>query len=78
MERDPPEACYARRRVPLSDAFGFWLRLGLTGFGGPAGQMAKIHAELVERRRWMSQARFLNAFNFSRLRPPPSPRSLNP
>jgi chromate transporter len=46
------------------EAFWFWLKLGCISFGGPAGQIAIMHEELVERRRWISERRFLHAVNF--------------
>ena len=45
--------------VSFGEALRFWLKLGFIGFGGPAGQIAIMHAELVERRRWISEKRFL-------------------
>jgi len=53
------------------DAFRFWLKLGFISFGGPTGQLAIMHAELVERRRWISENRFLHALNFCMLLPGP-------
>lgn len=53
------------------EAFGFWLKLGLVSFGGPAGQIALMHQELVERRRWLSEKRFLHALNFCMVLPGP-------
>ena len=55
----------------LAQAFPFWLRLGFLSFGGPAGQIALLHAELVERRRWISERRFLHALNYCMLLPGP-------
>ena len=46
------------------EALRFWLKLGLVSFGGPTGQIAIMHAELVEKRRWISEERFLHALNF--------------
>jgi chromate transporter len=57
--------------VPFWEAFRFWLKLGFIGFGGPAGQIAILHAELVERRRWISEHRFLHALNYCMLLPGP-------
>ncbi len=51
------------RRVTFGEAFRFWVKLGFISFGGPAGQIAIMHRELVERRRWLSEERFLHALN---------------
>ena len=64
------------RAVPLREAFGFWLKLGLIGFGGPAGQISIMHQELVERRRWISERRFLHALNYCMLLPGPEAQQL--
>jgi len=54
-----------RRSHPsFGEALRFWLKLGFISFGGPAGQIAIMHRELVERRRWISEARFLHALNY--------------
>ena len=58
------------------EAFRFWLKLGLISFGGPAGQIAIMQAELVEKKRWISQARFLHALNFCMLLPGPEAQQL--
>lgn len=50
--------------VSFWQAFLFWLKLGFISFGGPAGQIAIMHQELVERRRWISERRFLHALNY--------------
>jgi chromate transporter len=50
--------------VSFLEAFKFWLKLGFISFGGPAGQIAIMHQELVERRRWISERRFLHALNY--------------
>ncbi|MEY2510340.1 MAG: chromate transporter [Verrucomicrobiota bacterium] len=55
----------------FGEAFRFWLKLGFISFGGPAGQIAIMQTELVERRRWISQSRFLHALNFCMLLPGP-------
>ncbi|AFY28260.1 chromate efflux transporter [Cyanobium gracile] len=60
----------------LTTAARFWLRLGLVSFGGPAGQIALLHAELVERRRWLSERRFLHALNYCMLLPGPEATQL--
>ena len=57
--------------VSLSEAFGYWLKLGFISFGGPAGQIAMMHQELVEKRRWISEHRYLHALNYCMLLPGP-------
>jgi len=59
-----------------AEAFRFWLKLGLISFGGPTGQIAIMHAELVEKRRWISEARFLHALNYCMLLPGPEAQQL--
>lgn len=59
-----------------ADAFRFWLKLGFISFGGPAGQIAVMHEELVERRRWISEGRFLHALNYCMLLPGPEAQQL--
>jgi len=54
----------------------FWLKLGFISFGGPAAQIAMMHAELVERRRWISEGRFLHALNYCMLLPGPEAQQL--
>jgi len=55
----------------LGEAFKYWLKLGFISFGGPAGQIAMMHQELVERRRWISEHRYLHALNYCMLLPGP-------
>jgi len=62
--------------VAFRTAFGFWLKLGFISFGGPAGQIAVMHQELVERRRWISERRFLHALNYCMLLPGPEAQQL--
>ena len=50
--------------VSFGEAFRFWLKLGFISFGGPAGQIAIMHRELVDKRRWISDERFLHALNY--------------
>src|SRR6478735_6549542 len=67
----------ATARAPtFAEAFRFWLKLGFISFGGPAGQIAIMQTELVERRRWISQARFLHALNYCMLLPGPEAQQL--
>nr|WP_217344950.1 chromate efflux transporter [Noviherbaspirillum sp. L7-7A]MBV0879157.1 chromate efflux transporter [Noviherbaspirillum sp. L7-7A] len=62
--------------VSLAEAFAYWLKLGFISFGGPAGQIALMHTELVERRRWISEQRFLHALNYCMLLPGPEATQL--
>ena len=62
--------------VSFWQAFAFWLKLGFVSFGGPAGQIAIMHTELVERRRWISEKRFLHALNYCMLLPGPEAQQL--
>jgi chromate transporter len=57
--------------VSLREALPYWLKLGFISFGGPAGQIAMMHQELVEKRRWISEHRFLHALNYCMLLPGP-------
>jgi chromate transporter len=63
-------------KIPFWEAFRFWLKLGFISFGGPAGQIAIMHQELVERRRWISERRFLHALNYCMLLPGPEAQQL--
>jgi chromate transporter len=62
--------------VSFRSAFAFWLKLGFISFGGPAGQIAIMHTELVERRRWISEQRFLHALNYCMVLPGPEAQQL--
>jgi len=62
--------------VTFWEAFRFWLKLGFISFGGPAGQIAIMHTELVERRRWISEKRFLHALNYCMVLPGPEAQQL--
>jgi chromate transporter len=66
----------APARVAFRDAFAFWLKLGFISFGGPAGQISIMHQELVERRRWISDKRFLHALNYCMVLPGPEAQQL--
>ena len=60
----------------FGEAFRFWLKLGFISFGGPTGQIATMQTELVEKKRWISQSRFLHALNFCMLLPGPEAQQL--
>ncbi len=60
----------------LWEALRFWLKLGCISFGGPAGQIALMHQELVDKRRWISERRFLHALNYCMLLPGPEAQQL--
>ncbi len=64
------------RPVPFEQAFRFWVKLGFINFGGPAGQIAIMHRELVDRKHWVSEGLFLRALNFSMLLPGPEATQL--
>ena len=76
MARPPDIEPAAPAEVRFSEALRFWLKLGFISFGGPAGQIAIMHAELVERRRWISEKRFLHALNYCMLLPGPEAQQL--
>ena len=69
-------AAEAPAAVPFGEAARYWLKLGFIDFGGPAGQIALMHAELVERRRWISEKRFLHALNYCMVLPGPEAQQL--
>ncbi len=62
--------------VSLREAFWYWLRLGFISFGGPGGQIALMHTDLVERKRWISERRFLHALNYCMVLPGPEAMQL--
>jgi len=62
--------------VTFTEALRFWLKLGFISFGGPAGQIAVMHRELVEQKRWISERRFLHALNYCMLLPGPEAQQL--
>src|SRR3954471_24828511 len=70
------EAGVSVRRVSFGEALRFWVKLGFISFGGPAGQIAIMHRELVERRRWIGEERFLHALNYCMLLPGPEAQQL--
>jgi chromate transporter len=65
-----------RDLVPLGEALRYWARLGFINFGGPAGQIAIMHDELVDKKRWISNNRFLHALNYCMLLPGPEAQQL--
>ncbi|MGH9749357.1 MAG: chromate transporter, partial [Candidatus Polarisedimenticolia bacterium] len=67
-EAAPPPSC--------AEALRFWLRLGWINFGGPAGQIAIMHREIVERRGWVTEGRFLRGLNFCMILPGPEAQQL--
>jgi chromate transporter len=67
---EPPEA------VSFREGFIYWLKLGFISFGGPAGQISMMHQELVEKRRWISEHRFLHALNYTMVLPGPEAQQL--
>ncbi|HSO18764.1 MAG TPA: chromate transporter [Desulfosarcina sp.] len=69
-KRPAPEAASFR------EALKFWAKLGFISFGGPAGQIAIMHQEVVERRRWVGENQFLRALNFCMLLPGPEAQQL--
>ena len=71
-----PSSDSAPVEVSFWQAFLFWLKLGFVSYGGPAGQIALMHQELVERRRWISDRRFLHALNYCMLLPGPEAQQL--
>ena len=74
---DRPEDSSRTEGFPtFRDAVRVWARIGLLSFGGPAAQIALMHREVVEERRWISDARFLHALNFCMLLPGPEAQQL--
>lgn len=64
------------QRTTFKDALKFWTKLGFISFGGPAGQIAIMHQEVVEMRNWISESQFLRALNFCMLLPGPEAQQL--
>src|SRR5881396_3095311 len=62
--------------VSFGEAFRYWLKLGFISFGGPTGQIAIMHQDLVERKRWISEKRFLHALNYCMVLPGPEAQQL--
>ncbi|MBA0389776.1 chromate efflux transporter [Stenotrophomonas maltophilia] len=74
--QDTQDPLQPPRSVSFREAVAFWLKLGFISFGGPAGQISIMHQELVERRRWISERRFLHALNYCMLLPGPEAQQL--
>ena len=76
--QDQPSSIKSLEDASISywDAFKFWLQLGFISFGGPAGQISIMHHELVEKRKWISDQRFLHALNFCMILPGPEAQQL--
>jgi chromate transporter len=75
-DRASPERLEEASALALAEASRFWFQLGWVSFGGPAGQIALLHRELVDRRRWLSERRFLHALNHCLLLPGPEAMQL--
>src|SRR5215203_1330606 len=74
---DAPDEVAARApALSFRQALAYWLRLGFLSFGGPAGQIALMHEDLVVRRRWISEGRFLHALNYCMVLPGPEAQQL--
>ncbi len=74
--QEPGDNARPPQPVSLGVAFWYWLKLGFISFGGPAGQIAIMHQDLVERRRWISDRRFLHALNYCMVLPGPEAQQL--
>ena len=74
--RSPGEAQAVGHLIPFHEALRYWFKLGFINFGGPAGQIAIMHEELVDRKRWISNNRFLHALNYCMLLPGPEAQQL--
>jgi chromate transporter len=72
----PTQAHNSEAHPSFAEAFRFWLKLGFISFGGPTGQIAIMHAELVEKKKWISENRFLHALNYCMLLPGPEAQQL--
>ena len=70
------EESVSLKSVGFWDAFRFWMKLGWISFGGPTGQIAIMHHELVDEKQWISESRFLHALNYCMLLPGPEAQQL--
>jgi chromate transporter len=75
-EAESPRAAAVAALPTFAEAFRVWLRIGLLSFGGPAGQIALLHREVVDKRSWIGERRFLHALNFVTLLPGPEAQQL--
>ena len=73
---EEPREAEALTAPTFREASRFWIWLGFVNFGGPAGQIALMHQELVERRRWIDEGRFLHALSYCMLLPGPEAMQL--
>jgi len=76
LSTNNPGVAWRPATVPFRDALAYWIKLGFTSFGGPAGQISMMHQELVEKRRWISEHRFLHALNYTMVLPGPEAQQL--
>jgi chromate transporter len=75
-QQQPSDNTQPPAQVTLAQAFWYWLKLGFISFGGPAGQISIMHHDLVERKRWISERRFLHALNYCMVLPGPEAQQL--
>lgn len=64
------------QKPTFTEAFSFWIKLGFISFGGPAGQIAIMHEYLVEKKKWISESRFMHALNYCMFLPGPEAQQL--
>jgi len=76
LQQATPDQNPVLTQVSLWEAFFYWLKLGFISFGRPAGQISMVHQELVERRHWISEHRFLHSLNYCMLLPGPEAQQL--
>ena len=78
MEKSQQQSDHTQAPEPvtLSQAFWYWLKLGFISFGGPAGQISIMHQDMVEKKRWISERRFLHALNYCMVLPGPEAQQL--
>lgn len=76
MQKDTASAAMTPAPVTFATAFWYWLKLGFVSFGGPTGQIAIMHHDLVEKKRWISERRFLHALNYCMVLPGPEATQL--